>query len=207
MYCQWRQIKPKSEFLCITLDSVLMQASLPQDKLTRIREAIKSWSVAAFFSKRDLLSLLGHLNFAMCIIPQGRSFVSRLLVLAKSVQNRDTVVLDEGCHSDLRFWGLLCDEWNGISFFYNDFVESSDSLQFFTDAAPSASFGEFYINECRCLTTWNAVPWQQTQINCPLWALPCCRCLFTMGQQMDQETNYGVLWQSCCSRNNQQGAF
>ena len=75
------------EFPSITLDSVAMQASLPQDKLTRIREAIKSWSAAAIFSKRDLLSLLGHLDFAMCIIPQDRSFVSRLLVLANSGQN------------------------------------------------------------------------------------------------------------------------
>ena len=97
-----------------------------------------------FFSKRDLLSLLGHLNFAKHIIPQGRSFVSRLLELANSVQNlSDIIVLDEGCRSDLRFWGLLCDEWNGISFFYNDFVESSDCLQFFTDAAPSVGFGGF----------------------------------------------------------------
>lgn len=136
------------EFLGITLDSVLMQASLPQDKLSRIRAAIKSWSAATTVSKRDLLSLLGHLNFAMRIIPHGRSFVSRLLVLANSVKNlRDTVVLDEGCRSDLRFWALLCDEWNGISFFYNDFVESSDSLQFFTDAAPSVGFGGFYNNE------------------------------------------------------------
>ena len=97
------------------------------------------------FSKRDLLSLFGHINFAMRIIPQGRSFVSRLLVLANSVQNlRDTVVSDEGCCLGLRFWALLYDEWNGISFFYNDFVESLDSLQLFTDAAPSVGFGGFY---------------------------------------------------------------
>ncbi len=142
------------EFLGITLDSVLIQASLPLDKLTRIREAIKSWSTAISISKRDLLSLLGHLNFAMRIIPHGRSFVSRLLDLANSVKDlKDTVVLDEGCRSDLRFWSLLCEEWNGISFFYNDFVESSDSLQLFTDAAPSVGFGGFYINE------WFAEAW------------------------------------------------
>ncbi|XP_034567346.1 uncharacterized protein LOC117832365 [Notolabrus celidotus] len=136
------------EFLGITLDSVLMQASLPQDKLSRIRDAIRSLSASAVLSKRDLLSLLGHLNFAMRIIPHGRSFISRLLVLANSVQNlKDTVVLDEGCRSDLRFWSLLCDEWNGISFFYNDFVESSDSLRLYTDAAPSVGFGGFYNDE------------------------------------------------------------
>lgn len=136
------------EFLGITLDSVLMQASLPQDKLSRIREGIKLWSAAVSISKRDILSLLGHLNFAMRIIPHGRSFVSRLLALASSVQNlKDIIVLDDGCRSDLRFWASLCEEWNGISFFYNDLVESSDSLQFFTDAAPSIGFGGLFCNE------------------------------------------------------------
>ncbi|XP_053301806.1 uncharacterized protein LOC128460587 [Pleuronectes platessa] len=105
------------EFLGITLDSLLMQASLPQDKLSRIRAAIKYRSTTTIISKRDLLSLLGHLNFAMRIIPHGRSFVSRLIELAYSVENlNDPVVVDEGCQSDLRFWSLLCEEWNGISF-------------------------------------------------------------------------------------------
>ncbi|XP_062249448.1 uncharacterized protein LOC133958576 [Platichthys flesus] len=136
------------EFLGITLDSLLMQASLPQDKLSRIRAAIKYRSTTTIISKRDLLSLLGHLNFAMRIIPHGRSFVSRLIELAYSVQNlNDPVVLDEGCQSDLRFWSVLCEEWNGISFFYNDQVESSDSIKFFTDAAPSVGFGGFYDNQ------------------------------------------------------------
>ncbi len=136
------------EFLGITLDSALMQASLPQDKLLRIRESIRSMSAVTVLSKRDLLSLLGHLNFAMRIIPHGRSFVSWLLTLANSVKNLiDAVVLGDGCRSDLCFWSLLCDEWNGISFFYNDFVESSDALRFFTDAAPSVGVGGLYNDE------------------------------------------------------------
>ncbi|XP_034451457.1 LOW QUALITY PROTEIN: uncharacterized protein LOC117767731 [Hippoglossus hippoglossus] len=148
------------DFLGITLDSLLMQASLPQEKISRIRAAIKFRSTNAIITKRDLLSLLGHPNFAMRIIPHGRSFISRLIELAYSVQNlNDLVVLDEGCQADLRFWSLLCEEWNGISFFYNDFVESSDSIQFFTDAAPSVGFGGFYNNE------WFADVWP-TEIHC-----------------------------------------
>ena len=78
------------EFLGITLDSVLMQASLPQDKLSRIREGIKLWSATVSISKRDMLSLLGHLNFAVRIIPHGRSFVSRLLALLLLVKTLKT---------------------------------------------------------------------------------------------------------------------
>ncbi len=110
-------------FLGITLDSNLMQASLPSEKINK---------KSASFSKRDLLSLLGHLNFGMRIIPQGRSFIARLLDLSKSVKDlNDIVTLDEGCSSDLRFWSLLLINWNGISFFYYDELESSATLKLY----------------------------------------------------------------------------
>ncbi|XP_074539253.1 uncharacterized protein LOC141800545 [Halichoeres trimaculatus] len=133
------------EFLGITLDTSAMKASLPEQKLERIRSICQSLSSSGSFSKQQLLSLLGHLNFAMRIIPQGRSFISRLLDLASSVPNlHDQLELDEGCRSDLKFWSELLDQWNGISFFYDDIVHSSDAIQFFTDAAPSVGFGGFY---------------------------------------------------------------
>lgn len=142
------------EFLGITLDSELMQASLPLEKLERIREVMKSVLQSVSITKRELLSVLGHLNFAMRIIPQGRSFVSRLLDQAKTVEKlHDLVFIDEGCRSDLGFWSLLCDKWNGISFFYNDHTETSVSLKFFTDAAPSVGFGGFFNNQ------WFAGEW------------------------------------------------
>ncbi|XP_016535343.1 proline-rich protein 36-like [Poecilia formosa] len=106
------------EFLGITLDSKEMVASLPADKLSRIREISQAHLSSTTLSKRQLLSLLGHLNFAMRIIPQGRSFISRLLDLANSVPSLfDQVVLDAGCRSDLAFWSSLLNSWNSISFF------------------------------------------------------------------------------------------
>ena len=133
------------EFLGITLDSLRMRASLPLEKLVRIREVMHSMSAATSLTKRELLSLLGHLNFAMRVIPQGRSFISRLLDLSKSVAGlSDSVVLDEGCRSDLGFWASLLEGWNGISMFLNDQVESSAELKFYTDAAPSLGYGGIF---------------------------------------------------------------
>ena len=84
----------------------------------------------------------------MRVIPQGRSFISRLLDLSKSVEKlHDTVTLDEGCRTELRFWSLLLEKWNGISFFYNDNTESSLAIKLFTDAAPSMGFGGFFNNQ------------------------------------------------------------
>ncbi len=149
------------EFLGIKLDTVLMQASLPLEKLNRIREIMRE-QISKNISKRELLSLLGHLNFAMRVIPQGRAFVSRLLDLSKTVKNlHDTVTLDEGCRSELQFWSLLLEKWNGVSFFYNDDMESSSAIKLFTDAAPSVGFGGFFNNE------WFADVWPKEMSSLP----------------------------------------
>ena len=150
------------EFLGITLDTVLMQASLPLEKLNRIREVMKNAQEAVAFSKRELLSLLGHLNFAMRVIPQGRSFISRLLDLSKSVEKlNDMVTLDEGCRSELQFWSLLCKKWNGISFFYNEQLETSMAMELYTDAAPSVGFGGYFNNQ------WFADAWPKELLSLP----------------------------------------
>ena len=55
-------------------------------------------------------------NFAMRIVPQGRSFVYSLLDVAKSVPHlRDSVVLDDGCRFSV--FGVCCAVCS-ISFFY-----------------------------------------------------------------------------------------
>lgn len=55
------------EFLGINLDSVNFQAHLPKEKKNRIILVVSSLAESQNCSKRDLLSLLGHLNFTMCI--------------------------------------------------------------------------------------------------------------------------------------------
>jgi len=94
-----------------------MQASLPFDKLNCIREAMKDGLEHETLTK-TLLSLLGHLNFMMQIILQSRSFISRLTDISKTINRlRDSIKLDLCCKSELRFWSLLCEGWNGMSFF------------------------------------------------------------------------------------------
>ena len=61
------------------------QASLPVDKLDRITRLLSNSLLTPTCTKRQLLSLLSHLNYALRIIPQGRSFISHLLLLASFV--------------------------------------------------------------------------------------------------------------------------
>lgn len=67
-------------------------------------------------------------------------------------------MFDQGCLSDTRLWSV--EQWNGISFFYNDVSETSASIEFFTDAAPSGSFGSLEAcpkempSYCKSTTLW-----------------------------------------------------
>lgn len=95
----------------------------------------------------------------MWIIPQGCSFISKLIDLSKTAEKlHNSIKLDSGCKSELHFWFLLCEGWNGISFFYNDLVETSIDLSFFfTDAAPLLDWVFFNIH------------WYPVIVACILW--------------------------------------
>ena len=74
------------EYLGIILDSANMIAKLPQDKFCRIKDLLYVLLDRRICTKRELLCLLGHLNYATRVIIHGRSFVSYLLTLAHSVK-------------------------------------------------------------------------------------------------------------------------
>jgi hypothetical protein len=83
----------KLEYLGIELDTVLMQARLPIDKLDRIRLLICTFLNRRTCTKREILSLLGHLNFACRVIVPGRTFISRLIGLSNVSKNFITALL------------------------------------------------------------------------------------------------------------------
>ncbi len=75
--CQMRKCLCQRCFFGINLYTVEMKASLPDEKLQRICK-ISQLFTSANILKQQLLSLMGHLNFAMCASPQDCSFNSRL---------------------------------------------------------------------------------------------------------------------------------
>nr|DAA01994.1 TPA_exp: polyprotein [Danio rerio] len=150
------------EFLGIKLDSNKFQASLPKEKIDRIIALSSIFLENQNCSKRELLSILGHLNFAMRIIPQGRPFVTHLLQLAASVPGLDdSLSLSDQCRHELSLWISFLKCWNGCSFFYSDLIESPIDIQLYTDAAPSIGFGGYYQGR------WFASSWPHQMIEIP----------------------------------------
>ncbi len=121
----------KLVFLGIEIDNVAMTLRLPAVKLERLQREIQRWSTLKFGTKRELLSLIGQLQHACCVVKPGRSFLRRMIELSKSVRlMHHTVRLNAGFRSDLKWWACFLPVWNGscpIQYFI-EYAECGDDL-------------------------------------------------------------------------------
>ena len=105
------------DFLGIILDTIRMEARLPDEKLTRIYHTIANWLDKQNATKREILSLVGLLQHATKIVCPGRIFVHRMYSVAAKVQEMDHYTrLNKEFRSDLYWWHTFITSWNGISF-------------------------------------------------------------------------------------------
>ena len=133
------------EYLGIILDSEKMQARLPQAKLDRIREFLRTFTSSVRCTKRDLLRLLGHLNFASRVVYHGRTFMARLIEASTTASELfHWIYLSDECKEDIYMWTKLLTEWNGVSMFHRRDCVSSVDLTIFTDSSSTIGFGAFY---------------------------------------------------------------
>lgn len=132
------------EYLGIVLDSHNMEARLPDDKLRRDTDILTSFQDRPSCTKRDLLQLLGHLNFASKVIIPGRSFVSHIIKLSTTVKAlHHHVKLNHEFREDVNMWLLFLKHWNGIGIFYDSLVTSTEAFKLYTDASGTRGFGGF----------------------------------------------------------------
>ena len=84
-------------FLGMGLDTRHMTLRLPRDKLARLQAGIAAWHLKRACTKRDLLSLIGQLQHASCIVKPGHSFLRRMIQLSTVVHHHigSTKILDQ----------------------------------------------------------------------------------------------------------------
>lgn len=133
------------EYLGIMLDADKMESRLPTDKLERITNFLLSFLDKTTCTKRELLQLLGHLNFASRVVLPGRTFVSHLISLSTQVKAlHHHIKLNNECREDIRMWLHFLSCWNGLSVFYNTEVTSADDMLLYTDASGSLGYGGYF---------------------------------------------------------------
>ena len=132
------------EYLGVILDSAKMEARLPMEKVNRIQDTLAFFAKRKTCTKREILSLLGHMNFASRVVRPGRAFVSHLITLSTTVSElHHHITLNASVRSDLNMWSLFLQRWNGASFFLDEEISPASKLQIYTDATPTA-FGGFF---------------------------------------------------------------
>ena len=100
-------------FLGIEVDTVEQEIRLPTEKLRRLQGEIRNWINKKSCIKRELLSLIGQLQHACCVVRPGRTFLRRMITLSsvpKELYHR--IRLSAAFRSDLAWWE---ESWNGTS--------------------------------------------------------------------------------------------
>ena len=130
------------QFLGITIDTVAMEARLPNDKLDKGRLLICSFLAKHKVTLREAQSLAGLLEFMCCVIRFARAFSRRLIDLTLGVTKPNHHIrLTRQVKMDLLVWQEFLDQFNGKSFFVDDIFLTGDYLQLFTDAAGGIGYG------------------------------------------------------------------
>lgn len=133
------------EYVGLWVDTEAMQCRLPMDKLERITSLVKQFLGKKKCTKRQLLSLLGHLAFASRVIPAGRSFMSRLFQAAHSVKKlHHRVSIGNAAKADLAMWVKFLEGWDGVSLFLDLEETPASDMELFTDASGTIGYGAFY---------------------------------------------------------------
>ena len=92
-------------FLGFELDSLEMIIRLPEEKLGCTMQLIKEWGSRKACKKRDLESLVGHLQHVAMVVRPGGTFVRWLIELLSSVRSHNHWVrLNVSTRSDLTWW-------------------------------------------------------------------------------------------------------
>lgn len=122
-------------FLGIEMDTENMILHLSENKLSTLKEIIGEWLTRKSCTVRDLQSLAGKLQHACKVICPGMTFLRRIFELLKGCgKNQSFVCLNAAFRSDLMWWHLFLETWNGIGMMDNP-ASYLSSINLYTDAS------------------------------------------------------------------------
>ena len=150
------------EFLGIVLDTILMEARLSKEKVEDLKEKLQDFQGKKKVTQLEILSLVGSLSFACKVITPGRSFLSRLIAKAYSVQELHHLVrTSKDLREDCRIWLKFLEDWNGRSLFLSRPPLRYDET-IVTDAAGSLGFGGYLVSPTG-IAAWFSQAWSPQQ--------------------------------------------
>ena len=135
-----------------------LQARLPQDKFDCIAALLESWSLKQYCTRKELESLIGNLQHACKVIPQGRTFLQRMINLLSAFRRDDHPIrLNQDFPLDLSWWHEFFHSWDGFSFLLSPEWAPLPEFHVSSDAAGALGYGAIFDNE------WFVGEWSPTQ--------------------------------------------
>ena len=99
------------------MNSLNVQARLPQDKFDRITALLEEWSPKRWCKRKEPESLIGHLRLACMVVLQSHSFMRRMINLLYAFHPYDHLIrLIQEFFLDLARKQEVFQSWNGCSF-------------------------------------------------------------------------------------------
>ena len=142
-------------FMGILVDTLKGELRLPAEKLQRLEALLRDWGDRKSSSRKELESLIGHLNHACKVVRSGRSFLRRMLDLLHSTNHHSSrfhyIRLNTGFRSDLAWWRTFLESWNGVSFLAPP--SHLPKVELTTDASGSWGCGAWHLN------SWFQLQW------------------------------------------------
>lgn len=130
------------EFLGLILDSIRMEARLPEDKLAYLQDLLLSWEGKKQSSLKEVAELGGYLQFCAQVIPCARTFLRRIFDFSASFDGKPFTRrrVPSGVRSDIAWWLAFSREWNGIRLLQ----PSAPTLHIYTDASGTKGLGGYF---------------------------------------------------------------
>lgn len=132
-----KQVPPSSVAICLGtgFDLVDMVMFVPEDKMCEAKRDLAEWFKKQWFTRHQLESLLGKLQYlANCVRP-GRVFIYRMLNMLKKLNNTSRYGLTQELRKDLSWWWRFMVDFNGVSVMW--LKEQSSVVSTATDACLS----------------------------------------------------------------------
>ena len=125
-------------FAGVELDSCLMEARLPLDKVEKCIGILSDFLKRKRVTLKEVQSLTGLLNFACSVIVPGRAFLRCLIDLTIGVRSpKFSIRLTRSVREDLKVWLSFLSQYNGKSLFLPDVWNNSDKLSLYIRMLPA----------------------------------------------------------------------
>ncbi len=115
-----KSIRAAKVFVClgIIIDFNLKQLRIFEDRICEIRELLSDWGNKSCATKKEILFIIGKLQFGSKVVKDGSKFIRRLIELSKKPKLLyHKVKITKQARADLALWDRCLESHNGICTF------------------------------------------------------------------------------------------